>query len=89
MLGYGFNRIQIPGARTRRFLDSLLDYEWICLEKSLIALREGRREFYEGAGLPAGAYYLEACGFTIWFTAPELGRVATITQVRYQPDLPE
>lgn len=84
-----FERIQIPGARTRRFPDRLLTREWGCLSETLCSLAEGRREFREDQSLPDGGYYLEACAFTIWFTAPVLSETAAVTQVRYLPDFPE
>lgn len=84
-----FERIRIPGARTRRQLDRLLTQEWDCLSEALQDLAAGRHEFHEDPNLPEGGYCLEACGFTVWFTAPVPGEVATVTQVRYLPDLPE
>lgn len=84
-----FAGLQIPGARTRRFLDGRSTPEWQCLEAALLSLETGRREFHEDPNLPDGGYYLEACGFIIWFTAPVLGGMATVTQVRYLPELPE
>ncbi|MDN5872192.1 MAG: hypothetical protein L0H73_15930 [Nitrococcus sp.] len=89
MSRHRFKDIHIPGARTRRYLDGLLPQEWRCLEEALKLLREGRWDYNEDPNLPGGGYYFEACGFTIWFTATGLGGVATVTQVRYLPDLPE
>lgn len=84
-----FEGIRIPGARTRRFLDGRSSPEWECLEKALLSLKKGLREFQKDPNLPDGGYFLEACGFTIWFTAPVLGGIATVTQVHYLPELPE